>query len=104
MQYIKTRNSYVRKRRPDGSLDYLHRWIWEQKKGKIPKGYIINHKNGDRSDNRLANLEAISVSDHTTKTENKFWNKKTKASVALGRLPKPTKFLVKGKVVPARKR
>lgn len=91
MNYKRTKNWYVRKRYPDGSLGYLHRWVWEQRYGKIKNGYIINHKNGDRSDNRLNNLEAIPVSTHTKITENEFLNKKTRASIRLGRLPAPTK-------------
>jgi len=102
MDYIKTKDWYVRKRYPDGKLGYLHRWVWEQKYGKIKNGFIINHKNGNRADNRLANLEAIPVSEHTQVTENKFWNKKTRASVRLGNLPAPTK--INGKKLTARQK
>lgn len=42
----------------------LHRDIWEFHNGTIPAGHQIHHKNGDPSDNRLENLECVSVSDH----------------------------------------
>ena len=37
----------------------IHRQIWEQHKGEIPKGYLIHHLNGSKLDNRLENLAAI---------------------------------------------
>ena len=43
---------------------YYHRVIWEHFNGKIPKGYEINHKNEDKSDNRLSNLELINHKDN----------------------------------------
>jgi hypothetical protein len=41
-----------------------HRVIWEQAYGPIPEGYQIHHKNEDRSDNRLENLECLTVGQH----------------------------------------
>ena len=42
-----------------------HRYIWEKEIGKIPEGWDIHHKNEDKSDNRIENLECLSKSDHT---------------------------------------
>lgn len=42
----------------------LHRFIWEEKFGKIEPGIHIHHKNGNTFDNRLENLESISASEH----------------------------------------
>lgn len=33
--------------------------VWESVYGKLPKGYIIIHKDGDRYNDDLNNLEAI---------------------------------------------
>ncbi len=41
-----------------------HRAVWEAFHGKIPASLEINHKNLDRSDNRLINLELLSRADN----------------------------------------
>jgi len=41
-----------------------HRKVWIQEYGKIPDGFHVHHKNDDRFDNKLENLELISASDH----------------------------------------
>ena len=41
-----------------------HRLVWEQAYGSIPVKHIIHHLNGDKSDNRLENLECITQSEH----------------------------------------
>ena len=51
-----------------------HRFIWEQTYGKIPQGMIIHHKNGDRMDNRIENLECLTNSEHIK--IHKMWSKK----------------------------
>lgn len=49
-------NSTIRKR--------LHRYIWEQEVGAIPKGCHIHHIDGDKSHNTLDNLAIITASGH----------------------------------------
>ena len=52
-----------------GNKTYLvHRVVWEWYNGKIPEGFILDHVNCIRTDNRLANLRLV------TKTEN-AWNR-----------------------------
>lgn len=41
-----------------------HRYVWELNYGKIPDGYDIHHKDGDKSNNDISNLELITRSDH----------------------------------------
>jgi len=42
-----------------------HRKIWMKYHGQIPEGYIIHHKNGNKKDNRIENLECISRKIHS---------------------------------------
>ena len=42
----------------------LHRTVWESHNGPIPKGYHVHHKDGDTSNNDIANLELLHGSEH----------------------------------------
>ena len=42
----------------------VNRLVWETFVGPIPKGYDIHHKNHNRQDNRLENLELIEKDCH----------------------------------------
>lgn len=41
-----------------------HRVVYEAAYGPIPEGHIVHHKNGDKLDNRLENLECMSRTEH----------------------------------------
>ena len=42
----------------------LHRVVWEYHNGEIPKGYHIHHKDGDRNNNDISNLELKEAKEH----------------------------------------
>ena len=43
-----------------------HRFVYECVTGKpIPEGLVVNHKNGNKSDNRFDNLEVVTLSENT---------------------------------------
>lgn len=46
------------------SAKYLHRKMWEDVYGEIPKGFIVHHKDGDSSNNTIENLEIMSRKHH----------------------------------------
>lgn len=53
----------------------LHRVVWEQANGKIPPGYQLHHKDGDKSNNQLFNLELMKDGEHQSlhnRTENRL--------------------------------
>ncbi len=58
----------------------LHRELWEKEHGEIPKGFDVHHKNENKLDNSLENLELISHSEHlkrhNSKENNPNWDKK----------------------------
>lgn len=48
----------------DGRNVLLHRYVWMQCHGKIPEGFQIHHKDKNRLNYSIDNLELIKASDH----------------------------------------
>src|SRR6185295_7692407 len=44
-----------------------HVWVWKYCNGQIEKGLHVHHKDGDKSNNDISNLEAITVKEHAAK-------------------------------------
>lgn len=42
----------------------LHVRVWEDHYGRVPKGFHLHHKDCDRSNNEIANLELMTAHDH----------------------------------------
>jgi len=51
----------------NGRKVFEHRLIWKLNNGDIPKGCFIHHKNFDKLNNRIDNLECISRIEHGRK-------------------------------------
>lgn len=51
---------------PDGIIRSitLHRYLYEKEHGRLPSDTHVHHKNGNKLDNRLENLEAKNRIDH----------------------------------------
>uniref|UniRef100_A0A6M3LXM7 Putative homing endonuclease n=1 Tax=viral metagenome TaxID=1070528 RepID=A0A6M3LXM7_9ZZZZ len=41
------------------------RWVWEQANGPIPDGYVVHHKDENKENDSLDNLELMTREDHT---------------------------------------
>lgn len=52
--------------RKDGAMKQvsIHRFIWEVFNGDIDNKFIINHKDGDKTNNALSNLELVTNSEN----------------------------------------
>lgn len=48
----------------DGKTIMKHRAIWIENFGEIPKDHMIHHKNGNKKDNRIENLQCVSRKKH----------------------------------------
>ncbi len=69
---IKTPKSILNKLLPNGykyvtrsgNTILVHRLVWEEQFGVIPKGMDIHHKDGNKLNNKIENLECLSRKEH----------------------------------------
>lgn len=58
--YNKTHGYY---QTPNGNK--MHRDVWEFHFGEVPEGYVVHHKDEDKTNNDITNLELMGWSEHT---------------------------------------
>lgn len=62
--YLRPDGYYQAKRYKGMDERSLHRKIYRDHHGSIPKGYHVHHVDGDRANNDIANLEALPAGQH----------------------------------------
>lgn len=45
----------------------VHRLVWQEWAGCIPEGYFVDHKNANKADNRLENLQLLTPAENAQK-------------------------------------
>jgi hypothetical protein len=60
-------NIYYGSSKAERSSLRVHRVVYQTFVGAIPEGWVIDHINGDKGDNRLANLQCITQSQNVLK-------------------------------------
>jgi predicted nucleic acid-binding Zn ribbon protein len=55
---------YLSTTKIDGKRKRLHRYVWEKYNGEIPKGYAVHHKDNNKGNNDISNLELIKKEQH----------------------------------------
>lgn len=59
------RDGYWMVRQPDGTYRFEHHVVWEQTHGRpLPKGWVVHHLNGIKTDNRPVNLAGMPRQEH----------------------------------------
>lgn len=61
----KSTGYYLSSRKIDGKRRRLHEFVYEAEKGDVPSGFCVHHVDGDKSNNNVSNLIAISRSEHS---------------------------------------
>lgn len=71
--FTKDRRGYYLSTKPiDGKRRLLHRYVWFTHNGEIPKGFNVHHKDEDKRNNDISNLELMTKSDHSKYHSNKM--------------------------------
>jgi hypothetical protein len=55
---------YLSNKTLKGKRCRIHRYIWEKYNGEIPKGYHVHHKDLNKSNNDISNLELVLFKNH----------------------------------------
>lgn len=57
-------NGQYKRIRIEGKEFFVHRLVWEMEHGPIPIGHVVHHRDGNKHNNAIDNLECIPRSQH----------------------------------------
>lgn len=55
---------YLSSSQINGKRKRLHVYVWELYNGTVPEGYNVHHKDHDKSNNDISNLELLTAQEH----------------------------------------
>lgn len=53
----------------------LAKYVWQKNKGELPKGMLIHHKNRNKMDDRIENLQIMTRKEHLNEHRDEFGRK-----------------------------
>lgn len=63
-RYVRDDKTGYYRRSVKRTTKLLHRDVWEHHNGKIPDGYEVHHKDFDRDNNDIGNLDLLTLAEH----------------------------------------
>lgn len=89
----KKMNNYFYRCVGHSKIIYLHREVYNDFYGEIPKGFVVHHKDGDKTNNHSSNLKLMKLGEHSRKhntgrKHNEESKKKMSRMVRLSKMPK----------------
>lgn len=68
----------------DNKTYHLHRYIWQKYNGNIPSGYCVHHKDENKDNNDISNLELLQAAEHSRKhSTGRLLSKESKAIIGI---------------------
>lgn len=65
-RFSRATDGYLRGTIGDRRVD-LHRYVWEKSKGPIPEGFVVWHRDRDKLNNAIENLELVPRSEMSSR-------------------------------------